>query len=60
MFLQHPTILPPDGDVAKSFQHLFRKGYQGIVGMEHGVAGSGKEGELALIRAYAEVDSLEV
>ncbi len=38
------------------FKHIHGKGYTGILGMEHGVAGEGKEGELALIRAYREVD----
>lgn len=38
------------------FKHIHDKGYTGILGMEHGVAGEGKEGELALIRAYREVD----
>lgn len=38
------------------FKHIYNKGYRGILGMEHGVAGQGKEGELALIRAYREVD----
>ncbi|MBN2021233.1 MAG: TIM barrel protein [Pirellulales bacterium] len=41
------------------FKHLHAKGYQGIVGMEHGVAGGGADGEKALINAYAEVDSFE-
>jgi hydroxypyruvate isomerase len=39
------------------FRHLYNKGYRGILGMEHGVAGKGKEGEQALIRAYRESDS---
>ena len=39
------------------FSHLYKKGYRGIMGMEHGVAGSGKAGELALIKAYKEVDN---
>jgi len=38
------------------FKHLHNKGYQGVVGMEHGNAKSGKEGELALIEAYKSVD----
>ena len=41
------------------FRHLKRKGYTGIVGMEHGVSGKGKEGEERLIAAYREVDSFE-
>lgn len=39
------------------FKYLHKKGYKGILGMEHGVAGAGKEGELALIKAYREVDN---
>jgi hydroxypyruvate isomerase len=39
------------------FRHIYKKGYQGILGMEHGNASPGKEGELALIRAYRETDN---
>jgi hydroxypyruvate isomerase len=39
------------------FKHLHQKGYKGVLGMEHGTAGAGKEGELALIKAYREADS---
>lgn len=39
------------------FQHLYNKGYKGILGMEHGNARPGKDGELALIKAYRESDS---
>jgi hydroxypyruvate isomerase len=39
------------------FKHLYNKGYKGILGMEHGMAGKGKEGEMALIKAYRESDS---
>jgi hydroxypyruvate isomerase len=38
------------------FKHIQSKGYTGILGMEHGNAQAGKEGELALIKAYHEVD----
>jgi hydroxypyruvate isomerase len=38
------------------FRHLHEKGYEGIIGMEHGIAGEGKAGEIALIKAYREVD----
>lgn len=38
------------------FKHIHGKGYKGILGMEHGNANPGKEGELALIKAYREVD----
>lgn len=39
------------------FHHIYKKGYRGILGMEHGVAGAGKEGELALIKAYRDADN---
>ena len=39
------------------FKHIYNKGYRGVIGMEHGNAGKGKEGELALIKAYREADS---
>ncbi len=39
------------------FKHIHAKGFKGIVGMEHGVAGEGKPGEVALIEAYVAADS---
>lgn len=39
------------------FKHIYNKGYKGVMGMEHGNAQPGKEGELALIKAYREADS---
>lgn len=39
------------------FRHIHEKGYTGIIGMEHGKAGDGKEGERALIDAYRHADS---
>lgn len=39
------------------FKHVYNKGYRGVWGMEHGNAQPGKEGELALIKAYRECDS---
>lgn len=39
------------------FKHIYNKGYRDILGMEHGNAKSGKEGEMALIQAYRESDS---
>lgn len=38
------------------FRHLHAKGFQGVVGMEHGNSQSGKDGEQAVIRAYREAD----
>ena len=42
------------------FRHLYRKGFDGIVGMEHGNAMAGRGGERRVIDAYVEVDSFEV
>jgi hydroxypyruvate isomerase len=39
------------------FQHIYNKGFNGIVGMEHGNFMSGAEGEKAVIEAYRKVDS---
>jgi hydroxypyruvate isomerase len=39
------------------FKHIHSKGYKGILGMEHGNAKPGKEGEVALIKAYRDSDS---
>lgn len=38
------------------FRHVHEKGYRGVWGMEHGNAKPGKEGELALIKAYRDCD----
>lgn len=38
------------------FAHIHARGFDGIVGMEHGKSGDGVEGERALISAYREVD----
>ena len=38
------------------FKHIYDKGYKGVLGMEHGIAHSGKEGEIALIAAYRDCD----
>ncbi len=39
------------------FARIRERGFAGIVGMEHGNAKPGKEGELALIQAYRDADS---
>ena len=39
------------------FKHIYNKGYKGVLGMEHGNAKPGKEGEVELIKAYREADS---
>jgi hydroxypyruvate isomerase len=41
------------------FKYINNKGYKGILGMEHGNSLPGKEGELALIKAYREVDDFK-
>jgi len=41
------------------FKHIDSKGYTGIMGMEHGNALPGKEGELALIEAYRYADKFK-
>jgi hydroxypyruvate isomerase len=38
------------------FRHLHKKGYKGIIGMEHGNSRDGVEGERMVIDAYREVD----
>jgi len=38
------------------FKYIDSKGYKGVLGMEHGNAKPGKDGELALIKAYREAD----
>ncbi len=39
------------------FKYIHEKGYQGVMGMEHGISLPGIEGEKRLIKAYREVDS---
>ena len=41
------------------FKHIYEKGYKGILGMEHGNSIAGKEGEMALIKAYREADNFK-
>lgn len=41
------------------FQHIYNKGYNGVLGMEHGNSQPGKEGEMAVIEAYAMVDNFK-
>lgn len=50
---------PTTGEVnyRNLFAHIHAKGYQGVLGMEHGVSKPGKEGERALIDAYRACDS---
>jgi len=39
------------------FKHIHEKGYTGVLGMEHGISGKGKEGEAALIETYRYCDN---
>jgi hydroxypyruvate isomerase len=41
------------------FKHIYNKGFKGILGMEHGNAVPGKEGEVALIKAYRDADAFK-
>ena len=55
---KEPT--PGEINYKNVFKFIHDKGYNGVMGMEHGNAMPGVEGEEALIKAYREVDSLEV
>ena len=39
------------------FKHIYKKGFKGVLGMEHGNSRPGKEGERALIEAYVSCDN---
>jgi hydroxypyruvate isomerase len=41
------------------FKYIDEKGFKGVLGMEHGNAKPGKEGEIALINAYRKADSFK-
>jgi hydroxypyruvate isomerase len=49
---------PTTGEINYSnvFKWIHEKGFKGVMGMEHGNAKPGKDGELALIEAYRKVD----
>ncbi len=42
------------------FKHLYKKGYEGVIGMEHGHSVGGIEGEKKCIAAYRKADDFEV
>ena len=46
------------------FRHIYKKakesGREFVLGMEHGNSIKGKEGEIALIKAYVESDNFEI
>jgi hydroxypyruvate isomerase len=39
------------------FRHIYNKGYDGVLCMEHGKSKPGKDGEMAVIEAYRQVDA---
>ena len=41
------------------FQYIYNKGFDGILGMEHGNSQNGVEGEMAIIEAYKKVDNFK-
>ncbi len=49
---------PTTGEInyVNVFQHIYNKGFNGIIGMEHGNSLAGKEGETKVINAYKSVD----
>jgi len=51
---------PTTGEVnyRNIFKHIYEKGFTGILGMEHGNSKPGKEGEKAVIAAYAFCDQM--
>lgn len=42
------------------FRHIYKKGFDGVIGMEHGHSVGGKEGEAKCIAAYRKADDFEV
>lgn len=50
---------PTTGEInyGNVFQHIWDKGFRGILGMEHGNARPGEDGERAVIDAYRSVDA---
>jgi hydroxypyruvate isomerase len=42
------------------FKHIYKKGYDGVLCMEHGKSRGGKEGERAVIDAYRACDDFQV
>lgn len=52
---------PGTGEInyLKVFEYIDSKGFEGILGMEHGNALPGKEGEIALIEAYRKADNFK-
>ena len=53
---------PTSGEInyRNVFRFLRRQGYDGLVGMEHGQSIAGRDGELAVLRAYQEIDPTDM
>ena len=49
---------PTTGEInfVNVLQHVHDKGYRGFMGMEHGISRPGREGELAVLKAYRSID----
>jgi hydroxypyruvate isomerase len=49
---------PTSGEInyTNIFKYIHKRGFKGILGMEHGNSSKGKEGELAVIKAYQQSD----
>ncbi len=41
------------------FRHLYRKGYKGMIGLEHGMSENGEAGFRKVVEAYRKADSFE-
>ena len=52
---------PTTGEINynKIFEYIYNKGFNGILGMEHGNSMKGKDGEIAVIEAYKKVDNFK-
>ena len=50
---------PTSGEVnyKRVFEHIHRRGWEGVLGMEHGNSQAGADGERAVIDAYRKSDS---
>ena len=40
------------------FKYIYNRGFEGILGMEHGNSKKGRDGEIAVIEAYKKVDNI--
>ena len=42
------------------FKYIYNRGFEGILGMEHGNSKKGQDGEIAVIEAYKKVDNFKI